>query len=64
MNKISKRNIEIEIKEEFIREDEIISLVGSKEKLSKFIDHEFAYEIQETLAWMYFNEKDENLYRS
>lgn len=53
MNKIAKYEIKVRVNPEFVRESEIIKMVGSSKKLFNFLKPEKIYTIDETLKEMY-----------
>lgn len=53
MKEISGHDIEVKINSNFIRANEIKTLIGSNNKLVSLIGNTKKYELQETLSWMY-----------
>ena len=54
-SEISGHDIEVKINPDFVRENEIKILRGSRKKLDGVIGHEQRYKIRETLEWMLEN---------
>jgi nucleoside-diphosphate-sugar epimerase len=54
-SEITKHDIEVKINPDFVRENEIKILRGSREKLDDVIGHKQRYKIRETLKWMLEN---------
>lgn len=55
MNKIAGYKMKINVNPAFVRENEIKDLSGGRDKLNKFSHRDFAYQIEDTLRWMYEN---------
>ena len=54
MNEIANYEIKVKINPQFVRENEIIKIVGSTKKLFSFVKPEKIYTIEETLKKMFF----------
>ena len=51
-SEITGHNMEVKINPDFVRENEIKILRGSRKKLDSVVGYERRYEIRETLDWM------------